>query len=674
MIALLLDHLWQSSLFLGGAGLLTLAFRRNSANIRFWLWFAGSAKFLLPFAILAALGSYLLTPIAPPLAAPALIKMAPVAQPFSGPAPVVAMPNVAAAPAHLNLPFLLLAIWLLGVVVLSLRWLIRWRQLQILLRDAAPSHFTSPVAVKFSSSRLEPGLVGIIRPVILLPVGIEQQLTSAQMNAILAHELCHWRRRDNLLAAFHMLVEALFWFFPLVWWLGARLNAERERACDESVLASGNDPKTYAEGILKVCRAYLQSPLACAAGVSGAGLKRRMDIIMENRAIARLTRAGKTLLSGLGVAAFMLPVGLGLLTAPPASALAQVAAIASPVQTAELRAAPPSDESNNNPATPAQPPIPATKATPPAEPQAKQDSPFGTALAAAVQSQLAMDVQQLGNLWPARPVPPQPAIPQNVQVAAAAPVASNPVSPAQASNPDSCRSSSFRSVQFQGTVIGVHTDPQLFGTDIVIQNPDDHRTRVSTNGVLVALIPTANVREFPGLDDYVGRKVCITADRVDERDGTAARVYSVWEITNSRQLQVLSSAADYAGRTPVQVKASPAALAVSSPASASGVRPEIEQALDRAETLFKNHQPEAAGRIVDSVQAVPDLNRDEKHRMAVVRGFVTPYSDFAGARSVGSAGFPATYQPMDQSVTGSSPRSDSVQCGTCAVDDPRSRP
>ena len=48
-----------------------------------------------------------------------------------------------------------------------------------------------------------------------------------------------------------MLVEALFWFFPLVWWLGARLNTERERACDEAVLADGNDPQMYAAGILK---------------------------------------------------------------------------------------------------------------------------------------------------------------------------------------------------------------------------------------------------------------------------------------------------------------------------------------------------------------------------------------------------------------------------------------
>jgi hypothetical protein len=57
---------------------------------------------------------------------------------------------------------------------------------------------------------------------------------AASMEAMLAHELCHVRRRDNLVAAMHMMVEAVFWFHPLVWWIGVRLMEERERACDEA--------------------------------------------------------------------------------------------------------------------------------------------------------------------------------------------------------------------------------------------------------------------------------------------------------------------------------------------------------------------------------------------------------------------------------------------------------
>jgi len=72
----------------------------------------------------------------------------------------------------------------------------------------------------------EPGVVGILRPVLLLPEGILDQLDQTQLDALLAHEFCHVRRRDNLTAAIHMVVQAIFWFHPLTWWIGVRLLTE----------------------------------------------------------------------------------------------------------------------------------------------------------------------------------------------------------------------------------------------------------------------------------------------------------------------------------------------------------------------------------------------------------------------------------------------------------------
>jgi beta-lactamase regulating signal transducer with metallopeptidase domain len=63
--------------------------------------------------------------------------------------------------------------------------------------------------------------------------------------------MCHVRRRDNLTASIHMLVEAIFWFHPAVWWIKTRLLEEREQACDEIVLQSGNEGDVYAESILR---------------------------------------------------------------------------------------------------------------------------------------------------------------------------------------------------------------------------------------------------------------------------------------------------------------------------------------------------------------------------------------------------------------------------------------
>jgi bla regulator protein BlaR1 len=59
MIPALTNHLWQSTLFAVAAGLLTVAFRKNRAQVRYWLWFSASFKFFLPFSLLLSLGSHL---------------------------------------------------------------------------------------------------------------------------------------------------------------------------------------------------------------------------------------------------------------------------------------------------------------------------------------------------------------------------------------------------------------------------------------------------------------------------------------------------------------------------------------------------------------------------------------------------------------------------------------
>ena len=105
------------------------------------------------------------------------------------------------------------------------------------------------IDVRSTLGVMEPGVVGLWRPVLLVPSGIEDDLTPRQLTAVLTHELCHVRRRDNVTAAVHMIAEAMFWFYPPVWWIGSRLVDERERACDEEVLRRCGEPQTYAEGI-----------------------------------------------------------------------------------------------------------------------------------------------------------------------------------------------------------------------------------------------------------------------------------------------------------------------------------------------------------------------------------------------------------------------------------------
>jgi len=167
-----------------------------------------------------------------------------------------------------------------------------------------------------SRDSLEPGIFGIVRPVLLWPAGISEHLQDAHLEAILAHEVWHVRRRDNLAAAIHMLVEAIFWFHPLVWWLGARLVEERERACDEEVLQLGNPPQIYAESILKTCEFCVGSDLACVSGVTGAELKKRIVRIMTPTLAEKLSPGRRLLLASVGIAAVAGPVLFGLWNSP----------------------------------------------------------------------------------------------------------------------------------------------------------------------------------------------------------------------------------------------------------------------------------------------------------------------------------------------------------------------
>jgi TonB family protein len=174
---------------------------------------------------------------------------------------------------------------------------------------------SAPVRLRASESWLEPAVVGVLRPTILWPSLLTQRLTDRELDAIFAHELLHVRRRDNLTAAVHALLQTVFWFHPALWWLETRLLTERERACDEAVVRLGNEPHTYARSILKVCNFCLRLPASAAAGVTGANLNQRVEDIMNARPASTLNAARKMLLIAAGLALLGGPVLVGSLQA-----------------------------------------------------------------------------------------------------------------------------------------------------------------------------------------------------------------------------------------------------------------------------------------------------------------------------------------------------------------------
>jgi beta-lactamase regulating signal transducer with metallopeptidase domain len=302
--------------------------------VRFALWFAASVKFLVPFSAIVWLGSWI---------EPGALAVLGRFNPFGASGSFVGLPLIggigqslartattALWPSTITisevtsawLSLSLIGVWTVGFIAigavrvrLSRRlWNIVLTARRVVLIDVK---VPKRLQVGLAEGLLEPGVIGWMRPVLLLPADIEDHLTRPQIEAIVAHELCHVRRFDNLTAASHMLVEALFWFHPLVWWLGARLIDERERACDEHVLRTVGTPGLYAQGILNVCKRYVQSPLASVSGVGSANVRQRIEAILASRIGEATGVWQQMLLSALMLCVVIVPLAAGALRAQP---------------------------------------------------------------------------------------------------------------------------------------------------------------------------------------------------------------------------------------------------------------------------------------------------------------------------------------------------------------------
>ncbi|HKU89646.1 MAG TPA: M56 family metallopeptidase [Steroidobacteraceae bacterium] len=307
MIRALIDHLWQSTLFGAAIWSITLALRSNAAAVRHGLWLLASLKFLVPFSALYLAGSAagLFTPVeteaslfgaavqaATPMISPSLsLSVAPARDP------------------SLLFPALVTA-WALVALGLGVRWLRNWREADLLSRAARPAPGSLPDA-RVTDADVEPAVARVFNPVVLLPSALLGNLSPAQLDAVMAHERAHIARHDNLKAHLHSLVEILFWFHPLVWFISRQLMEERERACDESVLEHGHDPGEYAAGILAVCRHCATAHQRHAVAAIAGDLTTRIRHILGDRPPLALGFTKAFLLSACTLAVGAIPFAAG---------------------------------------------------------------------------------------------------------------------------------------------------------------------------------------------------------------------------------------------------------------------------------------------------------------------------------------------------------------------------
>lgn len=207
-------------------------------------------------------------------------------------------PAVEAAPLRARIETLLapwighvVALWMLGVSLLSLRLCVNWRAVRrlrssgseiaeptwtrTLARIETRLKVMRPVALLQSSAAAVPMVIGWLKPVVLVPMELVTGLTTAEIEAILAHELAHIRRHDYLVNLLQNVAETLLFYHPAVWWVSRRIRQEREFCCDDIAAELCDGTAAYARALATV-ETMRSLPPALSVAANGGSLLERI--------------------------------------------------------------------------------------------------------------------------------------------------------------------------------------------------------------------------------------------------------------------------------------------------------------------------------------------------------------------------------------------------------------
>lgn len=175
-------------------------------------------------------------------------------------------------------------LYFLGVIVFSLRLLkgyIAGRRLRRAAKPMTESEFqqlavrladrirlkTTPT-IYWCESVVVPAVVGVLRPAVLLPTAVANGLTIEQLEHILLHEFTHLRRLDPIVNFLQNVLETLFFYHPLVWWISSQVRLYRELSCDDAVVACGVNPRQYADTLIDIAMRSRNSDIRNLSSVS----------------------------------------------------------------------------------------------------------------------------------------------------------------------------------------------------------------------------------------------------------------------------------------------------------------------------------------------------------------------------------------------------------------------
>jgi beta-lactamase regulating signal transducer with metallopeptidase domain len=276
-----LHSLWQAFLVALLMGVILLFLQKRSAPVRYWL---ANGALLLVFLISLLTFFFLKQQtVAGEGGDLILLLEAPSAVTEMEPAGFQSWWDRFLAYFELHLP-MVVTCWLVGLGFFLLRMLGGLAYLERLRqsgRSAAADWqgrfdqirrrlaVTRPVRLLESALVKTPMAIGVLKPVILMPVGVINGLSPAEVEAILAHELAHIRRSDYLFNIFQSILEVLYYFNPSVWWISANIRMERENCCDDLAVAFCGNSLIYAKALVKVEEMSRRAPAFAMAFSTG---------------------------------------------------------------------------------------------------------------------------------------------------------------------------------------------------------------------------------------------------------------------------------------------------------------------------------------------------------------------------------------------------------------------
>ena len=155
-----------------------------------------------------------------------------------------------------------------------------------------------------------PAVIGVFRPIVLLPLRALTGLSAEQLDAVIAHELGHILRFDVAVNFLQVIAETLLFFHPAVWWLNQRIRADREDCCDDVAVAACGSRVTYARA-LAAMEGWRETPSFAMAATGGTVAARVARLLGMNRgergeratrAIAAMLVLTTALATGRGIA------------------------------------------------------------------------------------------------------------------------------------------------------------------------------------------------------------------------------------------------------------------------------------------------------------------------------------------------------------------------------------